>query len=118
MTKRFTVVVMALLIVSTIPVGAATLTSKATEPPLQAFNRGAHNQNMLELQKDLALDSMDLATIAPIEITVTAEEREAVSLTAETMQQKLRVGLVKAIEVPMAFSRRELTAKAAAHGAF
>src|SRR5688572_27266280 len=118
MRKRFSIVVMALLIVSISQVGAATLNQpergfKSIEPPIQAFDRGAHNGQMLDLQKHLAQDSMDLSTIAPLEITVTPEERNSVSQPlAQAMQQKMRVGLVKAIHVPMGFARRELNAKA------
>jgi hypothetical protein len=118
MRKRFSFVVLSLLAVSMVPLGAATLSSKAPEFPVQAFDRGAHLGSMIDLQRDLLLDSADLAGIAPIEVTVTDEQRNSVPQTAETMQQKLRVGLVKQIHVPMRFAKRELTARAAAHDVF
>jgi len=125
MKKRFSILLVAMLVVSVAQVSAATLASperavKAMERPAVAFNRAEHMRQMIDLQRHLASSAIDLSEVRALDVVVTPEEREVVAedaLMDGAMQQKMRVGLVKELHVPMGFGR-DITARATAHELF
>jgi Trypsin-like peptidase domain/Putative metal-binding motif len=106
MVKRLATLSLVLLVcsgLSAAPLGV----SKSMERPTGDFDRAAHIQNMLELRQRLSDAAVSLPEAAALQITVTPEERQSViegSLQDEAMMQKMRVGLVKDLTVPMEFA--------------
>ena len=126
MKKRFTVLMVALLAVSTAQAGAATLenprrAAKAMERSIESFDRVAHFRQMGNLQKRLSATAVDLSEAVALEVAVTPEERQSVTELAaldEAMKQKMRVGLVRELSVPMTFGRGVASPRSTAHDIF
>lgn len=111
MTKRFSILSLVVLVCTAslvaAPLNTPAAAFKAMERPAVAFDRAAHMQNMMELQQALNERAVTVPDAVALHITVTPEERQGVidgSLVDEAMQQKMRVGLVKDLAVPMQFA--------------
>ncbi|MGZ5433982.1 MAG: hypothetical protein ACXWH7_13750, partial [Thermoanaerobaculia bacterium] len=91
---------------------------KSMERPLGKFDRAAHFAAMTSLQERLTSNAIGLADTAPLVVEVTPEDRRAVR-EGRRMEQKLRVGVVKELSVPLRFERDRMTPhRAVLHDAF
>lgn len=119
--KRLTVVVMSAMLVMAMNATAADpgrAAVKSMERPAGTFDRAAHFAAMTSLQQRLSGDAIDLADTVPLVVEVTPAERRAVR-EGRTMEQKLRVGVVKELAVPVGFDRERIAPyRAMLHDAF
>lgn len=92
--------------------------SKTMEYGQESFDRVAHFRQMTDLQQRLSSVMVDLAASAPLVVAVSADELRAVR-NGMAVEKKMRVGVVKELAIPMAFSREEMVPfRAALHSEF
>jgi len=103
--------VLAVLLLVTMSVAAAGIDRaavKSMERPGGTFDRAEHFAAMAALQRRLSTNSIELADAAPLVVEVTPLERSSVR-QGMARQQKMRVGVVKELAVPVRFDRRAIT---------
>ena len=119
--KRRTVFLMVAMVLMAMTVSAADIERaavKSMERPTGTFDRAAHFAAMATLHQRVSSNGIDLADTAPLVVEVTPEERRSVR-EGRAMQQKMRVGFVKELAVPIDFDRDRITPhRAALHDAF
>lgn len=104
MKRRVAILVVVVLLV--VPAAlAAPAAVKALEVPLERFDRAAHFAQMQSLHDRLEASVVDLAFSVPLEVRVNPEERGSRDLTAAS-PQKMRVGVVETLSVPVSFTGR------------
>lgn len=91
--------------------------SKSFEPPAAAFDHTAHLQKMVNLQERLSSRHITLANAAPLQVRPTPSELDSIR-EAAAMEQKLRVGIVQDVFVPMSFSRALIAHQPMIHDTF
>ncbi|MBI2215515.1 MAG: trypsin-like peptidase domain-containing protein [Acidobacteria bacterium] len=85
--------------------GAAEFVAeKSIELPSASFNRAEHFATMTALQSRLSRSAVELAYAAPLDVRVSPERIRAVRQQA-TGAQKLRVGVVTELAIPVTFAR-------------
>lgn len=89
-------------------VAAADRAVKSFERPERSFDRAEHFRQMAALQQRLRDAAVELPAAQPFEVVVTRAELDGIR-EDRAMEQKLRVGLVKELSIPMDFSRERLT---------
>ena len=120
MMRRTPFLVAAMLLMATTLVAAdlERAAMKSMERPLGKFDRAAHFAAMTSLQERLSSTAIGLADTAPLLVEVTPEDRRAVR-EGRRMEQKLRVGVVKELSVPLRFERERITPhRSVLHDAF
>lgn len=118
--KKFPLLVLAAILVTTTAMAAPVdrIASKAMELPEARFDRAAHFAAMTSLQQSLSSTSIDLANAEPLVVEVSAAERESVR-EGRRIEQKLRVGVVRELFVPIDFERAHIAAhRATLHETF
>jgi len=109
--KRIRLFVMGAMVLAATAAWTADLdrfAAKSMERPSGKFDRAAHFAVMNALQRRVAADAVDLAKTVPLNVQVTPTEVESVHERALRMQ-KMRVGLVRDLAVPLSFDRRSMT---------
>lgn len=107
MRTRFSLI-FAILAVLTTSVGAAErIAVKSMERPAGRFDRAAHFAAMSALHRNLSNSGVELAATVPLVVEVTRAERESVG-AGRSLQQKMRVGIVRELFVPLAFARAQI----------
>jgi len=103
MKRRLAVLVAVFLLV--VPAAIAAPAVKSLEVSLDRFDRAEHFAQMRSLHERLQSSAVDLAFTVPLEVRVNPEERGSRDLTP-TSPQKMRVGVVETLSVPVSFSGR------------
>lgn len=97
-----------LLLVAVAPAYAALAPEAQLERPAGRFDRVAHFQQMSDLQERLNRAAVDIRRAEALVIEVTPAEIEGVR-EGRARQQKMRVGVVKELHVPVDFPRNKMT---------
>ena len=109
MQKRLVSLVV-LLTLLVVPAAFATERSKAMERPLAPFDRAAHFEQMFSLNAALHATALPLAATVPLEIDIADEERATVRGPQVVREQKMRVGVVRDLWIPMTIeAQRRMT---------
>ena len=94
---------LAFLLILLLVVPAAFAASvKSLELPTRVFDRTAHFEQMNQLQQRLSAATVDLAFSAPLEVRIDPSERGRDRI--RHAEQKMRVGVVEQLAVPVSFA--------------
>jgi V8-like Glu-specific endopeptidase len=117
---RFVVVLLAACMVAPalLAAGVDGVRMKAMEAPAESFDRAAHLERMTSLQQRLSRSMVSLAATEPLQVQVSAERLNAIRNRAETGEQKMAVGVVSELSVPMDFTRDRIATRARLHETF
>ena len=114
--KSFRVVLATVVVLSAFGLVAQ---QKELEAPFETFNRAAHFEQMTMLQQRLSRAAIELADTVPLQIEVSAADRESVRGGGAARERRMRVGVVKEIAVAIDFARENISAnRAALHDVF
>ena len=83
--------------------------SREFQPAEKRFDRAEHFEKMGQLHRRLNSSIVDIAIGSPLDVAVTPEERESVS-RGDTAEMKMKVGVVKDLDIPMTFDRSMFSA--------
>lgn len=108
MKRPFLLLVAILLLLAVAPAYAGVEPQTAMEPSAARFDRAAHFRQMADLQATLNRSALDLRDVQALVVEVTPEELEGVR-KGMARQMKMRVGVVKELAVPLAFSPGRMT---------
>lgn len=98
--------------------GAGLRAEKSLEAPAVKFDRAAHFQQMNALQVRLNRSALDLRNVRALEVKITPDELEQVHGARTIKPQKMRVGIVRELSVPMDFPRVRMQRDLVEHDVF
>ena len=108
MRRTLSLTAVVLLVATTAFAAVDRAAVKSMERPAGAFDRAAHFAAMTSLQQRLSSNAIELADTAPLVVEVTQDERRRVG-EARRAEQKMRVGVVRELSIPVGFARDRIT---------
>jgi V8-like Glu-specific endopeptidase len=112
-SRQLSLLALVVLLVTPLTVGAAELhAEKSMELPDAPFDRTEHFARMTALQSSLNRGAVSIAFGAPLEIRVSPERLRGVRQQA-TEAQKMRVGVVTDLAIPVTFTRERIAPRRA-----